>query len=838
MIEQIIKDLKRLDIISGMDASYTDIWRMLCIKYGPELDEGPQKSSTAFTRHDFSNHCKDIYINLNTILNSQKNQRFLENPEEFFILNLAVLFHDYSLTKEGCNRKNHSEESAELVKNLFTDGDEKSTICYRFVDILYNVIRAHSDLKDKEEGRIETLIKPPLIQETRGDIFQIHVRRIAGLLRLADAMDVSKSRLGKRYQNELPRLNNKIVDERESLKHWRRLQYFDDITDNDAKLVLHISKNINFDKLGKIQREDVVKEIREVRRDIQEELENVNNNVFDKEGLRFWSDVVYSDDYGVFDKYEIEESIKKCEEIEDVPYNKSVSSSISEDEQNVIKKLDKGSKVSNFDDNMEIFDDPKCIKIGWWNKVEVLDSGLERKVTDFILNRNLIFAGHHRLNADYCGKDWIDVRQVIQDVKLGSKIVQAIKKHIKDISNSLTIGERLLILGVSINGAIIASRVAYNLGLPFSYTLPEQGGVKGTLGERLVEFDDYEKIILVTGVISTHQSIEKLVNKLQISEKVIKVYTVLYRRMNCEDESSKTIGNDKIVVINCRFNSDIIKKSDCMLLRNKKCIARNLESFSEVMDTRGDYIGKHNELFGNDKRIFINLSLGCKARCEYCYVNKLCSNEIVHSKISTDELLERLAGMDVFRPGKDGTILSFGCYGECWIKEDIPDMKYLIKEIAKAGNKMQISTKKKIELEDIKDIDECLQYEGQLCIYISIPTITEYNQYEPGTDAVEDRIKNFELISSIKKIKFVLYIRPVLKDVTIKDIDKYKNIIMKYQIPCVVGDRYEFNDFDERYIDDVGEGMLHEESVADADVISENLKKYGLVVRHSIDLIR
>ena len=78
MIEQIIKDLKRLDIISGMDASYTDIWRMLCIKYGPELDEGPQKSSTAFTRHDFSNHCKDIYINLNTILNSQKNQRFLE----------------------------------------------------------------------------------------------------------------------------------------------------------------------------------------------------------------------------------------------------------------------------------------------------------------------------------------------------------------------------------------------------------------------------------------------------------------------------------------------------------------------------------------------------------------------------------------------------------------------------------------------------------------------------------------------------------------------------------------------------------------------------------------
>ena len=84
----------------------------------------------------------------------------------------------------------------------------------------------------------------------------------------------------------------------------------------------------------------------------------------------------------------------------------------------------------------------------------------------------------------------------------------------------------------------------------------------------------------------------------------------------------------------------------------------------------------------------------------------------------------------------------------------------------------------------------------------------------------------------------MLYIRPVLKDVTIKDIDKYKNIIMKYQIPCVVGDRYEFNDFDERYIDDVGEGMLHEESVADADVISENLKKYGLVVRHSIDLIR
>lgn len=193
-------------------------------------------------------------------------------------------------------------------------------------------------------------------------------------------------------------------------------------------------------------------------------------------------------------------------------------------------------------------------------------------------------------------------------------------------------------------------------------------------------------------------------------------------------------------------------------------------------------------LFSNEPdRLFINTSLGCTANCSYCYLPLLnySKGKKLNTYISANEIIEQIKLYDNFKEGKDGTLISFGCYSECWDEQNKHQTIALIKYFLDKGNPIQISTKKYVDYNDLIDINNSIQYYGQLTIFISSATISEWNKYEKGTTNPIERFKSFE-ISNKLNIPVILYIKPILYDITLKDVDKYIDVIKKYGIKHVV----------------------------------------------------
>ena len=105
-------------------------------------------------------------------------------------------------------------------------------------------------------------------------------------------------------------------------------------------------------------------------------------------------------------------------------------------------------------------------------------------------------------------------------------------------------------------------------------------------------------------------------------------------------------------------------------------------------------------VYGDSYRIFINTALGCDGGCQYCYLSKLGVSGEQPEK-SVEEVLELLNGMEEYRPGRTGTILSFGCYSECWDGKNKRKTTELIRQLAKKENYIQLATKKEITFEEL-----------------------------------------------------------------------------------------------------------------------------------------
>ncbi len=190
-------------------------------------------------------------------------------------------------------------------------------------------------------------------------------------------------------------------------------------------------------------------------------------------------------------------------------------------------------------------------------------------------------------------------------------------------------------------------------------------------------------------------------------------------------------------------------------------------------------------LYANDEtRLFINTSLGCVGECSYCYLPKLgYSNKKKRNKImSMEEIVTFLEKSDFNL--SINTLITLGCFSECWEGKSKFETIKLIKYFLCNGNQVQLSTKRQIREEEISDILPFIKYHGQFIIFVSSSTISMHDKIEKNTEKIEDRFKTFDLIK--KNIPVVLYIKPVLENVTYNDIDLYKMYIKKYKISNVV----------------------------------------------------
>lgn len=241
-------------------------------------------------------------------------------------------------------------------------------------------------------------------------------------------------------------------------------------------------------------------------------------------------------------------------------------------------------------------------------------------------------------------------------------------------------------------------------------------------------------------------------------------------------------------------------------------------------------------LFAKDnKRLFINTSLGCSGECLYCYLPKLGygNKDNNYKTISANDVIEMIEKNN-FNLTKD-TLITLGCFSECWDNHNKKETLKIIEYFLKKGNQIQLSTKKKIYSEELSILIPYIKYYGQLIIFVSSTTISKHSIIEKNTELIEKRFENFEISKSLN-IPVVLYMKPILQNITIKDLDLYKSYIEHYNIKDVVVGSIFTGNITNETVHFSNKNELFYNSIKDEDIIISELSKICNVYRRSTDV--
>lgn len=240
-------------------------------------------------------------------------------------------------------------------------------------------------------------------------------------------------------------------------------------------------------------------------------------------------------------------------------------------------------------------------------------------------------------------------------------------------------------------------------------------------------------------------------------------------------------------------------------------------------------------IHGDSERIFLNTELGCASSCSYCYLPSL------GMPLGNQSATKRTSGLDVARAlkedprfvkGPSGTILSIGCFSECWDKRNRQDTVDIVAELSPLANPIQLATKRKIDAQDFELIANACP---DIKVFISSATINYWKTYEAGTSPPAKRFLSFQACCDLD-VQCFLYIKPVIAKVTILDVDRYARVMDRYGVGVVVGDRFELSNDITRpspissklnIIDDV-----------ETHSIRTTLASHGLVYRSSIEAMQ
>lgn len=196
------------------------------------------------------------------------------------------------------------------------------------------------------------------------------------------------------------------------------------------------------------------------------------------------------------------------------------------------------------------------------------------------------------------------------------------------------------------------------------------------------------------------------------------------------------------------------------------------------------------EKFG---RVFVNPAFGCASKCRFCYIEELGFTALKLSPFSGDNVKRELLKSPRFFPGRNGTLISISPDTEPFDKRVLAKTLEFIASLSALGNPMQIATRRKIELDTIRKIVDSLEYLNQLTLFVSNSTITYHHIIEPGTTTPAKRFETFRICQE-EGLSSCLYLKPVIPNVTIQDVDTYIEVINQYAIQyCCIGVLYANN---------------------------------------------
>ena len=177
------------------------------------------------------------------------------------------------------------------------------------------------------------------------------------------------------------------------------------------------------------------------------------------------------------------------------------------------------------------------------------------------------------MNSRYCACDWIDTQAIIENSDIYKMCQDLFIAHIKkfDFNNTL-------LIGLDLQGALIASTIGFVLGIPFTYIIPVHKKDQNSERDSGLNFSDEKSIILFTDVIATTQSIDDACETYHIPRNSIKaIYTILYRppRKSSGIENLFEKYGKKIYYINNKYMIDLMDRNECKRTEFDKCLACN-----------------------------------------------------------------------------------------------------------------------------------------------------------------------------------------------------------------------------------------------------------------------
>ncbi len=238
---------------------------------------------------------------------------------------------------------------------------------------------------------------------------------------------------------------------------------------------------------------------------------------------------------------------------------------------------------------------------------------------------------------------------------------------------------------------------------------------------------------------------------------------------------------------------------------------------------------------GDNKRMFISPSFGCKVGCKYCYVPDINSKQI-REVPKVDK--QFIAKCNAFNRGRRGTVFSIGCYCDPFAPENHGITLNLLEELTLYENYIQVSTKFSVTNSSIEKIKEIRKHKNQVTVFISCPTISQDYQLEPNCSPALDRLKEIKNLNQ-KGIPVVLYIKPFLKAITTRDIALYERFLTNTTVPVVVGQYFTKGEVEDSIgIAPVGNGALSTKGLTEeSKEFSDRLSKITTVYSTSMEVI-
>lgn len=179
-------------------------------------------------------------------------------------------------------------------------------------------------------------------------------------------------------------------------------------------------------------------------------------------------------------------------------------------------------------------------------------------------------------------------------------------------------------------------------------------------------------------------------------------------------------------------------------------------------------------------RMFVKISKnGCGSACVYCCTDAPSERQVLFDKSRIEQTIRTVISSEVFSSGQRGTLISLCPDTEPFKSEESTSIVLgIIKHCLPTGNVIQISTKELIPDSIMSAIRSMSMYDGQVVIFTSITSLSQYEKFEPGAAPVHLRMKNF-INCRNNNIRTCLYIKPFFSHI-VKEQSNLINMIHEH----------------------------------------------------------